>query len=290
VRPSSFEYHSPDSLEEALELMNDLDDAVVLAGGQTLVPLLNMRLVRPSVVVGLEAVRELSFITGSDDVRIGAMARQHEVMSSPVVRAALPLLAHATRYVGQPQTRSRGTIGGCVAFGSNVAEMSVALLALDASVTLRSARATRTLPLDQFFVDNLVTALAPAELVVELSAPTWPAGAVWGFSELKLRGCDFPIVVCAVALHLGPDGRVEDARVAIGGAGPTPRRLPEIEAALFGRTPTTEDGGSIGRLAQEILQPEDDSHAPADYRRAVAAVHLDRALRVAFASQGRADA
>ncbi len=281
MRPVDFTLHSPRTATEAVALLGGLGgDTVVLAGGQSLVPLLNMRLVRPTHVVDLGQVRELDYIRQREDrvLTIGAMTRQRHLASSSTVRSIAPLLAHSAGFAGQPSTRSRGTVGGSVAFGSSVSEICVALLALDGEIEVRGDGATRRIAAERFFVDYLTTALAPRELVAEIAVPLAPPRSAWGFSELKLRACDFPIVVAAAVLTSDRGGVCRHARVALGGVAVMPVRSPAAEAALIGRALDTARLDEATRLACAELAPPTDLHAPADYRRRAAAVHLRLAL------------
>jgi aerobic carbon-monoxide dehydrogenase medium subunit len=280
VRPVDFTLHMPRTATEAVALLGGMgDDAVVLAGGQTLMPLLNMRVVRPTHVVDLGQVRELDYIRRREDgaLTIGAMTRQRQLANSGTARSIAPLLAHSASFVGQPSTRSRGTVGGSVAFGSNVSEICVALLALDGEIGVQ-AKAARRIAAERFFVGYLTTALAPGELVAEIAVPVGRPRMGWGFSELKLRACDFPIVVAAVVLASDAGGVCRHARVALGGVAMTPIRSPAAEEALIGRPVDVARLEEATRLAHADLSPPTDLHAPADYRRRAAAVHLRLAL------------
>jgi CO/xanthine dehydrogenase FAD-binding subunit len=281
MRPVDFALHSPATTAEALALLSELgDEAVVLAGGQSLMPLLNMRLVRPRDVIDLSRLGDMVFIRHAPEgsLAIGAMTRQRELVDSATARAACPLLTEAARCIGQPSTRSRGTVGGSLAFGSNVSEICVTSLALDARVSVRTVNGERRIPAADFFVDYLTPDLAPGELVTEFEVPQSPAGSAWGFSELKLRACDFPIIVAAAVLTSGDDGVCRMARVALGGVASTPMRSSAAEEALTGRRLDANTIAAATRVGIAELRPPDDLHAPADYRLRAATVHLRRAL------------
>ncbi|HXF81881.1 MAG TPA: FAD binding domain-containing protein, partial [bacterium] len=208
MKPAPFRYAAPESLDEALGLLRRFGaEGKVLAGGQSLVPLLNMRLVRPAVLIDLNRVRSLDYIVHgagrgpTREVRLGAMTRQRAAERSPLVRMELPLLAEALAYVGHPQIRNRGTVGGSVAHADPSAELPAVLAALDGRVVLRSARGARTLSAEEFFRGYLTTALAPDELLVELRLPAHPHRGT-AFLEVARRHGDFALAGVAVAMDV----------------------------------------------------------------------------------------
>jgi carbon-monoxide dehydrogenase medium subunit len=286
VRPVPFALDAPETLEEALRLANADPEALILAGGQTLIPLMNMRIVRPEHVIDLTGISALRSIEASGEgLSVGAMVRQCELESSPLVASASPVLARAVRSVGQPQTRSRGTVGGSIALGSAVAELCVTLAALGGRVKVQHVSGARWIQAEDFFRGYLTIDIAPAEIVTEVGFPTLGGEWRWGFSELKLRGCDFPIVV-AVALVRVVDQRCADVRLAVGGVANVPTRVPAIEAALAGRAiddPTLE---RLPAIVEANISPSSDVHAPAPYRRRVAGIEVAKAVSAAVATGG----
>ena len=291
MRPVDFTLHSPATAAEAVALASTHgEDAVVLAGGQSLMPLLNMRLVRPSHVIDLSQATELAYIRDGHDgsVRIGAMSRQCQLIESRLARSAAPLLAHAAGFVGQPSTRTRGTVGGSVAFGSNVSEICVALLSVGATIGVRSHEGEKRIGADAFFVDYLTTALPKAGLVTEIAVVAMRARSAWGFAELKLRACDFPIVIAAVVVERDAHGICRESRIALGGVAATPVRSTAAEAALVGRPLDRESIDTACAAAVAVLDPPSDLHASADYRRRAAAVKLRAALEDAARHTGEA--
>ncbi len=216
MKPAPFEYAAPETLEEALALIGE--DSRPLAGGQSLVPMLNLRLARPARIVDLERVAGLAYIEAGETLRIGAMTRHAALERSAVVAERWPLLVQAVRHVGHPPIRSRGTVGGSVAHADPKAELPVALTALDARFHARSRRGTRTLTTEELFTGPLTTALEPDELLVEIEVPALPAGARTAFVEHSRTHGDFAIAGAAVVLAPGHDS------VALLGAGPTPVR------------------------------------------------------------------
>jgi CO/xanthine dehydrogenase FAD-binding subunit len=256
VKPAPFDYAAPSTLDEALALLDE--DSRPLAGGQSLVPMLNFRLARPTRLVDLERVAGLDHLAADGDVlRIGAMARQAAIERSPVLAERWPLLRQAVRLVGHPQIRSRGTVGGSVAHADPKAELPVALAALDAHYHVRSARGARIVAAADLAVGPLMTTLAPDELLVEIEVPAPPAGARSAFVEHARTHGDF--AVAGVAAVIAPG----HAAIALLGAEPRPVRAPEIEAAVVAGEPV----------------PEVD--VPDDYRRALLTELARRAIEAA---------
>jgi CO/xanthine dehydrogenase FAD-binding subunit len=216
MKPAPFEYAAPETLDDALALIGE--DSRPLAGGQSLVPMLNLRLARPARIVDLERVAGLAYIEADKTLRIGAMTRHAALERSAVVAERWPLLVQAVRHVGHPPIRTRGTVGGSVAHADPKAELPVALTALDALFHARSRRGTRTLTAEQLFTGPLTTALEPDELLVEIEVPPLPAGARTAFVEHSRTHGDFAIAGAAVVLAPGRES------VALLGAGPTPVR------------------------------------------------------------------
>ena len=280
MKPAPFAYAAPRGLTEALNLVREHGaEGKVLAGGQSLVPLLAMRLARPAVLIDLNRVRQLDYIRDGREVRIGAMTRQRTAEVSPLVQRRLPLLAEALGYVGHPQIRNRGTIGGILAHADPSAELPAVLSALNGRVVLRSTRGTRTLGPDEFFLSYLTTALEPDELLVEVRLPAHDR-AGWAFVEVARRRGDYALVGVAAVVEV-EDGRITRARLAFTGVGAGPVRIGELEQAVAGKPATDETLTEAGRIASARLDPETDIHASAEYRREVAGVLTERALRLA---------
>jgi CO/xanthine dehydrogenase FAD-binding subunit len=226
VKPRPFEYRAPGSVKDALALLGS--ESAVLAGGQSLVPLLNLRLARPDLVVDVNGIAELDYIRADDgSLRLGAMTRQAALERSELVRRRWPLLHKAVRFVGHPQIRSRGTVGGSVAHADPAAELPAALTALDARFRLRSLRRTRTVGASEFFLGPLYTAREPDELLVQIEVPEQPEGAGSGFAEHARTHGDFATVGAAAVI--APGG---NAGIALLGAGLVPARAQAAERAL----------------------------------------------------------
>lgn len=271
MKPAAFDYLRPASLEEALEVLASGDDTTVLAGGQSLLPLLNFRLARPALVVDVNRVPGLDRISANGALELGALVRQADALGSAAVAASAPLLARALRHVGHPATRSRGTVGGSVAHADPAAEIPAALVALGGEVVLTSRRGERAVPAGEFFTGRFATARRSDELVTALRMPAG-RGARSGFHEIARRHGDFALAGAAVALDPVPS-------VVLFGVGRTPVRARAVEDALAGGAPPAE----AAALAADGLEPVSDVHAPAAYRARMAVVAARRAIEEALA-------
>ena len=283
MKPPPFDYLAPASVEEAFALLGDLGEgAKALAGGQSLVPMLNFRLVRPRHLVDLNGLTELAGIR-EDDGRlvIGAMTRQRAVERSALVRARCPLLAEAMPQIGHVQIRNQGTIGGSLAHADPAAELPALLVCLEGSVVVRSPAGHREVRARELFVSHLTTSLRPDELITEVRLPRLQTGAGWGFLEVARRHGDFALVGAAAVVSLA-SGRIAAPRVALFGCGATPVRATRAEAILAGQLPTPEAVAAAARDAAGALAPESDLHATAEYRRRVAQTLIGRALGLAI--------
>lgn len=279
MKPPKFDYHAPKSVDDALALLERYGgDAKILAGGQSLMPLLNFRLSRPAALVDLNRIPSLAYIREVDgQVRLGAMTRQRTIEFSPVVKDRLPLLREATRWVGHLPIRTRGTIGGSIAHADPSAEYPAVLTALEGDVVTRSPRGERTIKAADLFQTYLTTNLDADEIVVEVRLPVMPAGAGYALEEFARRHGDFAII--GIAAMVVRDGqRCTVARLATAGAGPVPVRLRAAEEIL------ERDGlgeaaiDAAARRASELVSPDSDIHASSDYRRHLTGVLTKRAL------------
>jgi CO/xanthine dehydrogenase FAD-binding subunit len=280
MKPPSFDYHAPQSAAEALELLGRYGtDARLLAGGQSLVPLLNFRLSAPAVIVDLNRAADLAYIKEENgQVRMGAMTRQRAIEFSPLVKSRLPLLAEATRWVGHLPTRTRGTIGGSLAHSDPAAEYPAVVTALDAELVIRGSAGERVVRAAEFFVGFMTTALQPGEMLVEVRMAAQAPDSGWAFEEFSRRHGDFAIVGIAAMVAVEGD-RFRSARLAACGAGPTAIRLGGAEEIL-------EHGGVDDRYiddaaarAAELVDPGADLHASVEYRRHLTRVLTRRALK-----------
>jgi carbon-monoxide dehydrogenase medium subunit len=284
MKPPRFEYHAPTTVEDALGLLARYrGEAKVLAGGQSLMPLLNFRLVRPAALIDLNRIGALAYITVVDgQVRLGAMTRQRALEFSPVVRQRLPLLAEATHWVGHLPIRTRGTIGGSIAHADPAAEYPAVLSALEGEVVACSPRGERTLRPADLFQTYLTTNLAPDEILTEVRLPATPAGAGYAFEEFARRHGDFAIVGIAALIVM--DGRrAVRVRLASAGASPVPVRLRAAEEILESDGVNDATIAAASAKAGELVEPDSDIHASADYRRHLTGVLTSRALKRARA-------
>lgn len=287
MKPPPFDYRCPDTLDEALALLGEYgDDAKVLAGGQSLVPLLNFRLARPAVLVDVNRVPHLDAVTWDGDrLVLGAMVRERAAERSDAVREAAPLLARALPLIGHPAIRTRGTIGGSLAHADPAAELPAVALATDAELVLCSAaRGERVVPAADFFEGYFTTALAPDELLTEIRLPGAPAGTGSCFEEVARRHGDYAMVGAAATVRLDEGGRIADARLVLIGVADRPVRATAAEAALADGEPSPAAFAAAGAVAVGDLTPSSDLHASAAYRRTVAATLVGRALAGATAA------
>jgi carbon-monoxide dehydrogenase medium subunit len=284
VKPARFDYHQPATIEEAIALLARYGgEAKLLAGGQSLMPLMNFRLARPAALIDLNAIAALAYIREDDGhIMFGAMTRQRTIEFSPVVRRRLPLLAEATALVGHLPIRTRGTIGGSLAHADPSAEYPAILTALDGTVVARGPRGQRTLRAAELFVSYLTTSLLSDELLVEVRLPAMPEGAGFAFEEFSRRHGDFAIVGIAAMLVVQGE-RCTSARLVTAGAGPVPTRLRPAEEILEGEGYSAAAIEAAARRAAELVEPDTDIHASAAYRRNLTRVLTGRALRRAVA-------
>jgi CO/xanthine dehydrogenase FAD-binding subunit len=282
LKPPRFDYHAPHSVDEAVALLARYGgDAKPLAGGQSLVPLLNFRLARPAALIDLNRIPALAGIREVDGhVAFGAMTRQRTVEFSPVVARTLPLLAEATRWVGHLPIRSRGTIGGSIAHADPSAEYPAVLTALEGTVVARGPKGERVLRPAELFETYLTTTLGPDEMLTEVRLPVMPPGAGWAFEEFARRHGDFAIVGIAAVVWRDA-GRVT-VRLATAGAGPVPARLRGAEEIIERDGVGERAVAAAGARAAELVEPDSDIHASADYRRNLTRVLTERALKKAI--------
>jgi CO/xanthine dehydrogenase FAD-binding subunit len=277
MKPAAFEYYAPASVEEALQLLARHKDAArPLAGGQSLVPLMNFRLARPAALVDLNGVSELAYLkVENGHLRIGAMTRQRALERSAEVAAGWPLLHEATRHVGHVQIRNRGTVGGSLAHAYPCAELPVAMVALGASFKLRGRETARVIPAKDFFVDAMSTLVEPGELLIDIRVPRPPPGTGSAFREISRRHGDFALAAAAAVVTLRRDGTIETANLVFGAAKP---HLSPKAALLVGAKPDALIFNDVANAAAAELDAESDIHASAAYRKEVSKVLARRAL------------
>ena len=285
MKPAPFDYHAPRSVGEAVELLAAHgDDAKILAGGQSLVPAMNFRLARPAVLVDINRIAELDFCATNDRVlRIGALAR-HTRFERAVTEGPLGmLLADVVRYIAHLPIRVRGTFAGSLAHADPAAEWCVVAATLDAEIRARGKDGERTIDAAAFFRSILTTSLRPDELITEVRLPALGPDWRFGFAEFSRRAGDFALGMALAVLRL--DGaRITEARIGIGGAGDRPLRIGEAERTLEGTMPGPEALAEAGAIAAARVDPFEDLHATAAYRRDLVRVMTKRALERALAS------
>lgn len=283
MKPPPFSYHRPETAHEAVRLLAELENAKLLAGGQSLMPMLNMRYAQPDHVIDLNRVAELGFIREeSGGIQIGAMTRQREVEFSPLVARLCPLLAEAMPLIGHRQTRNRGTVGGSLAHSDGAAEIPTVAAALDATLRVAGPAGERDIAYGDFPAGYLMTALGWDELLLSIHLPAWAPGHGYAFEEFARRHGDFAIVSAAALIEAGVDGTITRAALALGGMGPAPVRAEATEAALTGKPGGPDEIAAAAEQCRE-LNAQDDIHAPAPYRRHLADVLGRRALLRAWA-------
>jgi carbon-monoxide dehydrogenase medium subunit len=284
VKPAAFDYLVPDSLEAAVEaLVAANGDGKAMAGGQSLMPLLNFRMTRPSVVVDLMRIPGLSYIEmRNDHVAIGALTRHVDLEFSDLIASSLPVMAAAMPHVAHLAIRNRGTIGGSLSHADPAAELPMLAVFYGATIKVQGPGGRREIPAEEFFVSALATCLEPDEIVFEIDFPILTSHTGWAFEEVARRFGDFALASIAVSLEL-VDNRIGDARVAVMGVADTPRRLREAEQALRGMQGGTETAARFAETVRAGVAPESDIHVSAEYRKNLIGALAERALKTAWA-------
>jgi CO/xanthine dehydrogenase FAD-binding subunit len=283
MKPPAFDYIAADSIAMAVAaLARAGDDAKIIAGGQSLVPLLNFRMLRPSVLVdinriaGLDAIKETS---GS--IRVGALTRHYQLETSPLIARHLPVLSCAMTHVAHLAIRNRGTIGGSLAHADPAAELPMMALLLDAELRIASASGERIVAARDFFLGALTVDLAASEIITAIALPKLPPRTGWGFKEVARRHGDFALAAVAATLTVS-DGAIKQARIALTGIGPTALRASEAEGLLIGHSLEPDLVSRVIGAVRAVIEPETDLHASSDYRRQLAGVLTGRALAAAW--------
>jgi CO/xanthine dehydrogenase FAD-binding subunit len=284
LKPAPFEYVAAKSVGEALTaLQQNIPDGKILAGGQSLLPLLNLRLTKPKILV------DLNGIAGLDDIReapgglaIGAMTRQWSVEHSSLVRERCPIVLEAIRYIGHAAIRHRGTIGGSLVHADPAAELPAVALALDAQFEVAGPGKDRAIPADEFFIDYLTTALAPDEILREIVFPVLRPSSGYALEEIARRHGDFAIAGVVAIVDLDDAGKIAESRIALFGVAPTPVRARAAERALIGQEPHVHALRDAAALLESVLDPPGDIRASSAYRKDAAAILTVRALQRAL--------
>src|SRR5437762_3646237 len=273
-----FEYVAPETLDDALGLVREHgDDAKILAGGQSLIPILHYRLARPRMVIDINSL-PLGDVTADDGrLRIGALVRYHELEESDTIARRCPVLAEAARLIGNVRVRTLGTVGGSLAHADPAAELPAVMTALDARLAMAGPSGRRTLGARDFFTGLLTTALAPDEILTDVEIGALPAHG-WAVEEISRRAGDFAIVAVVALVSLDGRGRVDDARLAFGGVADRPVQARAAEDALRSREPSTDALARAAQIARDALDPPSDAFVSGAYRRHVAGVLCRRAL------------
>jgi CO/xanthine dehydrogenase FAD-binding subunit len=283
MKPASFDYIAADSVDMAVASLAEADsDAKIIAGGQSLVPMLNFRLLRPSILVDINRIDGLAFIEETEkEIRVGALTRHHQLETSPVIARQLPVLTCAMTHVAHLAIRNRGTIGGSLAHADPAAELPMMALLLDAKLRIASVSGRRVIDARDFFRGALTADLGAGDMVTEIVLPKLPPRVGWGFAEVARRRGDFALAAVATTLTLS-GGVIAQARIALTGVGPTALRAEAAEAMLVGQVLEPELTGRAIEVVRDAIVPETDLHASADYRRHLAGVLTGRALQAAW--------
>lgn len=288
MKPAAFIYKRPGSLNEAVAALAEHGaEAKILAGGQSLVPLLNFRMVRPAALIDINRVPGLEAVAEREDggIRVGALTRHHMLETSPLVKRRFPILHEAMRHVAHLAIRNRGTLGGSLSHADPAAELPMMAVLLDAEIAITAASRTRRLPARGFFVGALTTALDEDEMVTEVSFPALPAATGWGFEEVSQRSGDFAVAAVAALLTLQGD-KVSQARIALMGVDETSIRATLAEKTLVGERRSDDLLRAAADSARAVVHPTTDLRASADYRRHLVGVLTRRVLAAAW---GRAE-
>ncbi|QBD82756.1 xanthine dehydrogenase family protein subunit M [Ktedonosporobacter rubrisoli] len=283
MKPPRFAYHDPATRQDVFTLLDIYaDDAKVLAGGQSLIPLLNMRLSQPGHLIDINRVADLAYIHEAEGgLVIGALTRQRDLERSPLVRRLCPLVAEAIPFIGHAPIRSRGTLGGSLAHADPAAELPAVLLALQGSVQVEFSSGRRRIEARDFFLDQLQTALQPKELLTEVWLPALPPRSGSAFLEVSRRHGDFALVGVAAQITLRANGTISAAHLALTGVAPTPIHAQQAETLLREERPSEALFAAAAREVSIHLAPDTDLHASTEYRRSVAGVLVERTLRLA---------
>ena len=286
MKPPPFEYYAPTTIEEALDHLAEHGyDAKPLAGGQSLIPMMNFRLAQPSVLVDLNNISELSYIRPDENggVLVGAMTRHKIVGSDPLIAKQIPLVHEAIPNIGTSQVRTRGTFGGSLSHADPSAELVAVSVALDAQLKVRSQKGERWVPAGEFFIGSFTSALEPEELLVEINLPNLPERSGWSLMEVARRHNDFALVGVAAVVTLNENGNCKIARMAFLSAGDRPMEAHQAAELLKGQAPTVEVIlAAAEKAASADIDPGGDIHATAEFRRHLANVLTRRALDEAF--------
>jgi len=281
MKPPDFQYHAPETIEQVVKLLALLENNRLLAGGQSLMPMLNMRYAMPDHIIDLNRVAGLASISlTKSDLLIGAMTRQRDIEFSAEIESRCPIISEGIRHVGHRQTRNRGTIGGSLCHLDPSAELVTLCAVLDATVSVVGPGGKRDIAFADFPIGYMTSALQPEECLTGIRIPLWPQGHGYGFVEFARRHGDFAIVSAAALLELDSSSTIKRAAIALGGVGYAPLRVPKIETDIVGKKPSAELWADAAKACATI-EALDDIHASSSYRRRLAVAMARRALQAA---------
>lgn len=284
MKPPKFEYYKPATLEEALNLLEEAgDDGKIIAGGQSLVPIMNMRLASPKCLIDINGLEELSYIKNEDNtLKIGTLTRQSDVEQSEMVANVCGLLAEAITQIGHVQTRNRGTIGGSIVHADPSAELPLALLTLNGSVQITSKDEVRTVAAEDFFITYLTTDIMPTEVLTEVTIPLMEEKSGYSFQEIARRHGDFALVAAACHMTVDDEGLITAVRLALGGVEAIPLLIGDAEDILTGEQLSDSLLAQVTESVEMESDPESDLHASSEYRTHLAKVLTKRVLTQAY--------
>ena len=280
MKPAVFDYYTPNSLDESLNLLDKYGfDAKIISGGQSLVPMMNMRLARPEILIDINRLKELEYIHVMEDhIEIGGLTRHFQIENSKELQNICPLIVEGIKLVGHSQIRSRGTIGGSIAHADPTAELPVILATLGGTVTLQSIDEERTLNTDEFFFTYLTTTMEPNEILTKIQIPRLFGRTGAAIEEFTLRSGDFAIVLASCSVMIDVDGKLEKAVLVLGGVDGVPVVLDEVTDELVGKVPTMDMIKAATEQIADLIDPEGDVHASVAYRKSLAVALSRRVL------------
>lgn len=284
MKPPKFDYLRPATVEDAIAaLLEAGGEGKIIAGGQSLVPMLNFRLLSPSVLIDINRIKALDYVRElpGGGLQIGALTRHHTLETSPLVKRLFPVLNAAMAHVAHLAIRNRGTIGGSITHADPAAELPLMMVLLDTRIGIVSPRGRREVEAAEFFVAALTSAVEEDEIVTDIALPALPAGAGWAFEEVARRSGDFALAAVGVILVV-EGGRITEARIGVMGVGDTPMRIGDAEAALFDETCDEATLDAAVHAVRAAVEPATDLHASADYRRHLVGVLVRRAIGIAW--------
>ena len=272
MKPCAFEYLSPQSVKETTDMLDRYgDEAKIIAGGQSLIPMMNFRLARPEILIDINGIKELDYIkTEGDELLIGALTRESFIEDSELIKSKIPILSEAVKYIAFLPIRNKGTLGGSIAHADPSAELCLMMIALNAQIKIESSKDMRWIDAEDFFLTYLTTVIEPDELITEIKIPIPPAGTIHSFQSFSRRHGDFAIVSAAIMLEINDDGICKSAKIALGSVNPTPFRATEAEDMLVGKKVDAKLIEAVANEAAAATDPDSDLHSSADYKREMA--------------------